>query len=337
MSAQCLIAIATPPLATIQDAGRRGWMRWGVSGSGAMDIEALAAGNALVGNGWHEAAIEFAWIGGEWEIAARSCRLAVTGGNFRLTVDGIERPPYLSLDLRRGQRVRVEGAKDAVWGYIAVQGGFNVPELLGSRATLLRAKLGGVDGRMIAAGDALPLRAGDISHAPTRALPIPLKRSWQEVRVLLGPQDDHFPRTTLSNFAAEDWQVTNRIDRMGYHLSGPKLVHGEKGANIVSDGIAVGSIQVPASGQPIALMRDCQPTGGYPKLATILGCDLGRLAQIRPGSTLRFTPVSRVMAAHLHREFTNRLADLDRQARAARGVFVRRRGSIGELIGAMAG
>jgi biotin-dependent carboxylase-like uncharacterized protein len=337
MTGSALIVVQQPPFATIQDAGRRGWMRWGVSGSGAMDIEALASANALVGNPWHEAAIEFALAGGEWEIQAQSCRIAVCGGPFRVLVDGKEKAPYTSLELRLGQRLRVSGTPDAVWGYIAVQGGFDLPVVLGSRSTLVRAGLGGLDGRSMAAGDRLKLRLDRIPHAPLLQIKPPARDRFTEIRVLLGPQDDHFDIGSVRNFLTEDWLVTNRIDRMGYHLSGPMLSHSEKGANIVSDGIVAGSIQVPASGQPIALMKDNQPTGGYPKIATILTSDIGRLAQVRPGAKLRFVEVSRAEASRVRRDFATRIAGIGRAAEPPRRHFTRRRGTIGDLFGHAAG
>ncbi len=337
MSGMMLIVRDKPPFATIQDSGRQGYMRWGVSVSGAMDVEALASANILVGNEWHEAAIEFAMSGGEWETRARSSRIAVTGGRFRVFVDGVEKTPYASLVLRRGQRLLITGTPDAVWGYIAIQGGFSLPDVLGSRSTLVRAKLGGFEGRALETGDELPLRMDQVGHMVAREIRPPIRQRSQHIRVLLGPQDDHFSLGTVRNFITEDWTVTNRMDRMGYHLHGPRLMHGPKGANIVSDGINVGGIQVPASGQPIALMRDCQPTGGYPKIATVLTPDLGAMAQMRPGATLRFMAVDQESAQVIRRDFAHRLGNLGRIATPQHIHFIRKNGPISDLIDATAG
>lgn len=330
--AATLLCAEKPAFATLQDSGRRGWMRWGVSGSGAMDVASLAAANALVGNRWDEAAIEFALTGGEWLVQAHSCRVAITGGAFRVLVDGQEELPYCNLDLRRGQRLRIWGAPQAVWGYLAVQGGFDVEAALGSRSTQTRAGLGGVNGAVIEAGQALALQRDQVEHAPRLRLEPPPRGSRVEIRVLLGPQEDHFTQSALRNFLTEEWQVSNHIDRMGYHLRGATLTHNERGANIVSDGIVAGSIQVPGSGQPIVLMKDCQPTGGYPKIATVLTADLGLLAQARPGSMVRFQAVTAAEAERAYRDFAASLAGISALTTPSGSPFGRRRGNVSDLI-----
>ena len=296
-----LRALETLPMTTVQDAGRTGWMRWGVSGAGAMDLESLSAANALVGNENGEAAVEFA------------------------------RQTYASLTLRRGQILRISAAPDAIWGYIAVAGGFELPEALGSRSTLLRAGIGGFHGRALIGGDRLMLRTDAVDHARTRLLARP-ERGPALLRVVLGPQDDHFEPESLRAFSNSDWAISNRMDRMGYHLNGPILRHSAKGANIVSDGIVAGSLQVPASGQPIALMMDRQPTGGYPKIATVLTADLGRLAQCRPGEIVRFVPVTVGEAVAARRLFAAHLGGLREAAAAPPPVFMRKRRDLGEII-----
>lgn len=326
-----LRALETLPMATVQDAGRTGWMRWGVSGAGAMDLESLSAANALVGNENGEAAVEFALAGGTWQVEAHSCRMAVTGGRFTVAVDDEVQPTYTSLTLRRGQILRISAAPDAIWGYIAVAGGFDLPEALGSRSTLLRAGIGGFHGRALTGGDRLMLRTDAVGHARTRVLPQP-ERGRALLRVVLGPQDDHFEPDSLRAFSTSDWAISNRMDRMGYHLNGPILRHSAKGANIVSDGIVAGSLQVPASGQPIALMMDRQPTGGYPKIATVLTADLGRLAQCRPGEIVRFLPVTVGEAVAARRLFAAHLGGLREIAEAPPPVFVRNRRDLSQFI-----
>jgi biotin-dependent carboxylase-like uncharacterized protein len=331
LQAPALRALETLPMATIQDAGRVGWMRWGVSGGGAMDLQSLASANALVGNDNGEAALEFALAGGIWEIEAHSCRVAVCGGQFSVFVDNARQEPYTSLTLRRGQMLRITAAPDAIWGYLAVAGGFELPEALGSRSTLLRAGIGGFHGRALTAGDRLILRTQAVAHARTRALPPPV-RAAAELRVVLGPQDDHFEHESLRHFINSDWRVSTKMDRMGYNLIGPILKHSDKGANIVSDGVVAGSVQVPASGQPIALMMDRQPTGGYPKIATVVTADLGRLAQCRPGETVRFRPIPVHEAVAARRSFTAAIANLRAVAEAPRPVFVKRRRPLQDVI-----
>lgn len=329
---QAIVALETPLFASIQDAGRRGWMRWGVSGGGAMDLVAMARANLLVGNAAATPCIEFALSGGSWTITAASARLAVCGGAFPVLIDGARYPAHASLELRRGQELRILGAPDAVWGYLAVQGGFDLKETLGSCATHVRAGIGGLHGRAIAAGDVLPLRLGAVTHGPSRAIS-PCERQTRPVlRVVLGPQFDHFEPEAIRTLVSATWQVSHRIDRMGYVLSGPLLAHSALGANIVSDGIVVGSLQVPASGQPIALMMDRQPTGGYPKIATIVTADIAALAQLRPGSSVRFRAISTAEAVQSRRDFAAVLAGLPKQIRYRHRSFAGRHGDLAALL-----
>ena len=180
--------------------------------------------------------------------------------------------------------------------YLAVAGGFLTPPMLGSRATYARAGLGGVDGRALAAGDRLPCApfAGDPQHALQAA---PLLHPGGAIRVIPGPQADHFTPAALASFYSEPWTLTPARDRMGLRLAGPRLVHVPGGADIVSDGVTPGAIQVPADGQPIVLLADCQTVGGYPKIATVIRADLPRLAHLPPGAEIRFVAVDATHAA----------------------------------------
>jgi biotin-dependent carboxylase-like uncharacterized protein len=195
------------------------------------------------------------------------------------------------LALAQGQRLRVRAGAAGAWCYLAVGGRLAVAPTLGSIATHLRSGLGGLDGRALAAGDVLPL--GDLGalEAPA-ALTAPwLERPGDLIRIILGPQADYFAADEIARFCAGPWTVSARSDRMAYLLDGPRLSHA-KGFNIISDGVVMGAIQVPGDGRPIVLMADRQVTGGYPKIATVIGPDLGRLAQLRPGARFRFAVVS---------------------------------------------
>jgi len=284
-----LRAVAPGPYVTIQDAGRRGWRRFGVSTSGAMDFPAFAMANALVGNPPDTAALEFAQVGGTWEIAAGSCRIAVTGGAFAVSADGVALAPWRSHTLRHGQRLLLQGAPDAVWGYLAVAQGFDVAPQLGSCATHLRSGLGGVAGRRVAEGDVLPLRVAQAPAGRERRAAAP-RRALGPVRVVLGPQDDFFALETIAAFLATSWRMSHRGDRMGAWLDGPPIAHAN-GYDVVSDGLVPGCIQVPGAGQPVVLLMDCQTIGGFPKLATIITADLPRFVQCRPGSQVNFAAV----------------------------------------------
>ncbi len=304
-----LLAIAPGPYVTIQDAGRRGWRRFGVAIAGAMDLISMSIANVLVGNPVDAAALEFAHVGGAWEIAAESCRIAVTGGDFAVTADGVTLPSWQSHTLRRGQRLMIAGATDAVWGYLAVAGSFEVTPQLGSRATHLRSGLGGIGGRRIAWGDALPLQAMRAPDKPELRMFSPGRPRWP-IRVILGPQQDFFTPEAIQGFLSETYNVTHRADRMGTWLDGPIIPHA-CGYNVLSDGLVPGCIQVPGAGKPVVLLMDCQTIGGYPKLATIVTPDLSRFAQIRPGGPVRFTAIDVEAAHHLYRKYIARLNDIE--------------------------
>jgi 5-oxoprolinase (ATP-hydrolysing) subunit C len=296
---------------TIQDRGRRGWRRFGVPWSGAMDQEALAAANALVRNASDEAAVEFAWQGGTWVVDGGACRFAVTGGRFAVSVNGWNVPANQSHTVGEGAHITIGGAPDAVWGYLAVAGGFALKPHLGSPATYSRSGIGGLHGGPLAVGDSLPLRTDEVQPAPElRFMPRP--RSDSPLRVVLGPQDDYFDSDSISAFLSAEYRVTRQIDRMGYRLEGPGIAH-VKGFNIISDGLVPGCIQVPGNGQPIVLLMDCQTTGGYPKPGAVIASDLGRLAQCRPGTRVRFSSVDIRDAQRASKEFRVRLAAMEQQ------------------------
>ena len=320
-----LLAVAPTPFVTVQDLGRIGWQRFGVSRCGAMDIEALAIANALVGNAHDTAALEFAYAAGEWELAATSCRVAVTGGRFALFVDDEPVPAFTTITLTRGQSLRIGAAPDAVWGYLAVAGGLDLAPQLGSLATHSRSGIGGLAGRPVQAGDALPLAIDWVRAEPERSVRQPPMPRDAPLRVVLGPQDDFFTPDALATFLSSDYGVTHQMDRLGYRLSGPVLAHA-RGYNIISDGYVAGAIQVPGSGEPIVLLQDAQPPGGYPKIATIVTADLARLTQSRPGRSVRFEAVEIETAQRLRREFVERLATIGERIAEAprRGTGARR-------------
>ena len=189
----------------------------------------------------------------------------------------------------------IGAAQAGVFAYLAAAGGFDLPPALGSLSLHPRAGLGGLGGRPLRPGDELPL-LGSPPDGPELTLPpVPLDRE-APIRVVLGPQDDHFDEETVAAFLSTDYAVSQEADRMGYRLSGPAIPH-RSGFNIVSDGIVAGSVQVPGSGVPIVMMADHQTTGGYPKIATVVSADLRLLAQRRVGDLVRFAAIS-VEAAH---------------------------------------
>lgn len=310
-----LIIKSCGALTTLQDAGRTGYQRYGLSNAGAMDRTALAIANALVGNKLDEATIEFAVFGGELLVEGGEVRIAMAGADCSLDVDGEPVPPLTSRRVAAGSTIRVGAARAGVFAYLAVTGSFDVAPMLGSISVHLRTGVGGLDGTPLKAGDALPLRSHQI-EGPDLDLAANPEPAPGPIRVVLGPQDDLFTQAGIETLLSSAYQITAEADRMGYRLSGPKIAHAD-GFNIVSDGIVTGSVQVPGTGVPIVLLADRQTTGGYPKIATIVRADLARFVQMRPGSQVRFAAVTLQDAVALARSDARRTESLIAAVRPA--------------------
>jgi len=290
--------ISAGPGVTLQDAGRFGYMRFGVTPAGPMDPLAFTTANLAAGAQSGAAAIEVSLGGVELTAEGYPLSLAIAGGNFRVTLDGKLLPGAVLLRLDPGGRLVIRPGASGAWCYVAVTGDIDILPTLGSIATHTRSGIGGV---ALGAGDVLPIAAVSTNERPTGKIMAPwLDRPDDVIRVILGPQDDYFSRDQIAIFLAGPWRVSGRSDRMAYLLDGPQLVHA-KGFNIVSDGVAMGAIQVPGDGLPIALMADRQPTGGYPKIANIIRADVGRLAQLRPGTQFRFAAINLQQAVDARR------------------------------------
>jgi biotin-dependent carboxylase-like uncharacterized protein len=297
------------PRTSLQDFGRAGLQRYGVSNSGAMDRLALATANALVGNPPGTASIELMLLGGTFSVEGASALVGLAGARCAIALDREPVAGGTSLQMEPGQVLSVSPMQAGVYAYLAVAGGFDLAPELGSLSLHQRAALGGFKGRPFAAGDRIPLAA---PSAPRRAClsapPVPLGEG-HPVRVVLGPQDDHFTEAGLRTFLEETYRVSQEADRMGYRLSGPRIEHAG-GFNIVSDGIVSGSVQVPGTGEPIVMMADRQTTGGYPKIATVISADLRLVAQRRPGDPVRFRAIGVEAAQQAARERAQEIAGL---------------------------
>jgi KipI family sensor histidine kinase inhibitor len=283
-------------LTTVQDLGRPGWRRAGVSGSGAMDASALRAANRLVGNAAGAAALECTVAGPRLRFLATT-HFAVTGADLSAVLHrddlGAWPVPLGARVLARAGNVLAFGPRRAgSRAYLALAGGIDVPEVLGSRSTDLNAGFGGLGGRALRAGDLVAL--GRSAGATEAAGPPALADAAGEitVRVILGPQDDHFAPEAIAAFLGKAYGLAPESDRVGCRLQGPRLAH--RGATeIVTDGMVPGCVQVPPDGQPIVMMAGGPATGGYPKIATVTSADLGALAQLVPGEgRVRFRAVS---------------------------------------------
>jgi len=283
-------------LTTVQDAGRRGYRRLGVSWAGALDAPALRAANALLGNDPQAAALECTLAGPALRFLATT-HFAVTGADLspvlqREDLGAWPVPAEARILARAGNILRFSGRRWGCRAYLAVAGGIDVPPLLGSRSTDLGSGFGGFAGRALRAGDRLAV--GQPPGLPPTSPERPTTQGPADpalVRVVLGPQHQHLDPASLIRFLAEPYAVSAASDRVGCRLAGPPLAH-RGAAEIVSDGMSPGSIQVPPDGQPIVMLADGPTTGGYPKVATVVSADLPRLAQLVPGvDTLRFVAV----------------------------------------------
>jgi biotin-dependent carboxylase-like uncharacterized protein len=294
-------------LSTIQDLGRIGYQHLGVSTSGALDPVSLRAANALVGNAPNTGALEVAYVGPTFVVEAESVNLACAGGDASIEVlpgeaggRGGRYPSMRSFRAYRGEVVRVGATSRSSVLYLAVEGGFDIEPVMGSVSTFIRARIGGWQGRSLVAGDTLPLRRDVASErAEFRLTGLDLGQP-SRFRVILGPQNGFFSDRSIRSFLDGKYLVKPATDRMAMHLDGPELEH-IAGHDIVSDGIALGSIQVPGHGQPIVLMADRQTTGGYPKIATVISADLAALGRVRIGETISFQEVTVEEAQHLRR------------------------------------
>jgi biotin-dependent carboxylase-like uncharacterized protein len=253
-----------------------------------MDMIALAAANALIGNPAGTAAIEFTLIGDRYRVEAESVRVAVAG-DVALTIDDAPAAAWRSHRLRRGQRLAIGALRRGARGYLAIAGGLATSPQLASRSVHARSGLGGA---ALRDGDHLALPQDHAEDRTEQALdPKTLPYLDGAIRVVLGPQDAMFTEAGITTFLSSVYRITAEADRMGYRLDGPEIEH-LRGFNTISDAIMTGSIQVPGTRKPIVLMSDRQTTGGYPKIATTATASLPTLAQLRPGDLLRFESVT---------------------------------------------
>ena len=311
-------------MTTVQDLGRVGYQHLGVPVSGALDHISLRAANLLVGNAPRTAALEIAYQGPALVVEADSVRIALAGADASIEIvsqsgEGSSRRLTMreSARLRRGETVRIGALASGAVAYLAVEGGFDITPVLGSLSTYTRGGMGGIEGRAIKAGDAIPLKLAAAPEQEEQMLPLLDLAPPKCFRVILGPQDDYFTEAGISTLLSATYTVTPATDRMGMRLDGPKLEHA-KGYNIVSDGTAPGSIQVPGNGLPIVLLADRQTTGGYPKIATVISADLPALGRLMPGAKVAFEAVGIEAAEAAARLLAAELAAIPERIVAAR-------------------
>jgi antagonist of KipI len=299
-------------LTTIQDLGRRGHQRHGVPVSGAMDSYALRTANALVGNAEEDAGLEMTLEGCVLE-SSRDLLLAVCGADFSPQIGDKPLPMFRPVWVKAGTRVSLGSARWGSRAYLAVAGGIDVPPVLGSRSTYVRAGFGGLDGRPLRRGDTLavgPSGAGPYPRLREAALASPhgfaaahwaanlhaerLQRAPQTLRFVPGGQWETLPTESRTQFLAAEFRVGTASDRMGYRLEAAALPGPQ--TELLSHAVAFGTIQLPPDGHPILLMADRQVTGGYPRLGEVASVDLGLAAQLKPGDRVQFEKISLTQA-----------------------------------------
>ncbi len=300
-----LVISTIGPASSVQDGGRHGAQRYGLTPSGAMDRLALAAANTLVGNAPFAAAIEIGPFGAAFTAREGAVRVGLAGASRNADISGRAVAPHTSMTLADGETLTLGFARGGSFSYLAIEGGIAGEPVFGSLAVNARAGLGSPYPRPLQAGDELQTCAASGAAERRIDLPAPLDGP---IRVVMGPQDDEFG-DVAKLFLDSEWKISATSDRMGYRLEGPVIKH-LHGHNIVSDGTVNGSIQVPGNGAPIVLMPDRGTSGGYPKIATVISADLGRFAQIPAGKGFRFKAVSMAEAQTEARKFAQLLRAL---------------------------
>ena len=295
-------------LTTVQDLGRWGYQDSGVPVAGPMDPYSHRLANRLVGNRDDAATLEVTVVGPDL-VFEGDVTFAVSGAIFPLTLAGAPIPNDTACCATSGSQLRFGIRTRGARAYLAVQGGVDVPQVLGSRATSLISAMGPLGGRPLVAGDRLPVghgSGGGVEYGQPLALPT----GGARLRVIWGPQADYFTEAARQTLAAARYHITPQSNRMGYRLTGPTLEH-VGSADILSEATPPGSLQVPASGLPILLMADRQTTGGYPKIATVITADLPLAGQLVPGDWIGFEPCTPDEARHALLAMEARLGDLD--------------------------
>ncbi|WP_147803767.1 biotin-dependent carboxyltransferase family protein [Alkalicoccus halolimnae] len=279
-------------LTTVQDKGRMGYQQYGIVVSGAVDPLALRLANAVVGNPDSAAGLEVTMMGPELIMTADSM-ISVGGGDLSAAVDGREIPMWTAVKVYAGQRISFGEPRFGVRAYIAFAGGIDVPEEMGSRATYLKAEIGGFHGRELQAGDEVNIFSVQRFPCRRRLHPalLPNYDKGTPIRVIEGPDEKLFSGETKDIFYDSKFYLTNEVDRMGCRMEGPS-VPPEEGSGILSDATTMGTIQIPGDGLPMLLMADRQTSGGYARIGTVIQEDLPRVAQCGPGEPVRFTAVS---------------------------------------------
>ena len=297
-------------LTTVQDGGRFGYQRFGVPVCGAMDAYAMAAANLLVGNRPDEGVLEITEVGPAIRFETENI-FALAEADFLPTLNGVPIPTGQAMPAHPGDVLECGPATNGFRGYLAFSGGLNVPNIMESKSTCLSAQFGGFHGRSLQKNDEIGFCAPQCWIKGLLQRTVHLTYDFNApIRVVLGPQADAFSADGLEVFFSSEYRMGSASDRMGCRMEGAEI-RLKAGAypNILSDGVAMGSIQVP-NGQPIVMMADRQTTGGYVKLGCVITADLPLMAQRRPGDRVRFQAITLREAQRLLADRNRRLRNL---------------------------
>lgn len=291
-------------LSQLQDLGREGYQHLGVVVGGAMDSHSHRCANALVGNDAHEATLEITLMGPSLRFVSPQV-IALCGADLSARIGEDAVPMNRALRVEAGTQLDFGKRLDGMRCYLAVRGGFDVPPVMDSRSTYVRGAFGGLNGRALKKGDVLPTRETSLALREGIAA-MPLRAPTDVVRVIAGQQWDLFTDEAQRAFTQSEFRISPQSDRMGFRLEGPVLER-RHALEMISEGVAFGTVQVPPDGRPIVLMADRQTTGGYPKIACVASVDLPLLAQMAPQQALRFELIPLEAAQTLYLEYEQSL------------------------------
>lgn len=300
-----MIQVESPGLfTTVQDLGRYGYGIIGVSPSGAADPIALRVGNWLVGNPEAAAGLEMTLLGGAF-VFPEGGLIAATGSDFAATLQGMALPMWTACPVKSGQSVKFGSTRSGARCYLTVRGGISVKPFLGSASTHVLSRLGGLEGRPLRKGDALHVGNAQADDACRHCAIAPeFLRNLKPrttLRTTIAPQTAVFSATAREVFYHNKYRVTEQSNRMGLRLEGP-AVEAPYAGHMITEGVSLGAVQIPAGGQPIILFVEQQTTGGYPKIANVISADLSCVGQLRPNNVIEFELVSAENAQTLIQE-----------------------------------
>ncbi|CUI75040.1 biotin-dependent carboxyltransferase family protein [Cognatishimia activa] len=315
-----LKVVAAGPLVTVQDAGRTGYMRFGVAASGPMDRLSHAAGNVALGNAPEASGIEISMGGLVLECVSGTLSLAVTGADCLVETCGDSLGSWNVISLSPGERLSIRAGHKGSWAYLAFAGNLESQEWLGHSAT---HSTSGFGGGALSAGQVLTVRDAALREDRHGAIERPAIAASEAIRVVMGPQDRFFDPSALSALQEQPFRLSAQFDRMGVRLDGPKLSI-DGALSIPSEPVAKGAIQVAGDGTPTVLLADHQTTGGYPKIATVISTDLDRISQMRAGDVVHFEAVSPEQAVSIARDKALKMQVYLEEVAVPRGTLAQR-------------